>query len=313
MVIIEVLVYICIVSMILFCLYVINKAQLAKRSDFIYSSVILSLIIIQIFNPISSQPLDSDPPMVIVCIGAILTLSLIYLITRIVISSTDTQEYARKATLSAMFIVFGVIFCVILIDLPETQVDLYRMPLALALCIGMVYYPPALDRLKVSRDSPEQHPETETREDAVLDTATETGMEEHKETEEQRETTVDIVSETAIEQHRKTVINLATESWRLAKVFERTITQLNVDKPRRYISQIEWFTKKAEESLEDVGLRIVNVEGHPYDPGMAATPVNIEDFDIDDSLKVNLMVEPIIMEESVLMRRGKVFLRRIES
>ena len=200
---------------------------------------------------------------------------------------------------------FGVIFCVILIDLPETQMDLYRMPFALALCIGMAYYPPALDRLKVSRDSPEQHPEEP--EEAVLDTATATDTEAHK------GTVIDIETETSLEKHKDAVISLAIESWRLAKVFERTITQLNVDKPRRYISQIEWFIKKAEESLEDVGLRIVNVEGHPYDPGMAATPVNIEDFDIDASLKVNLMVEPIIMEGSVLMKRGKVFLRRIES
>ena len=305
MVIIEVLVYVCIASMMVFYVNVMNKAQLTKISDFISPGLILFLIITQILNPISSQTRDSNLPMALICIGAILALALIYVVTRIATSSTDTQEYARISTLSGMFIVFGAIFCLILIDLPETKMDLYRMPFALALCVGMVYYPPALDRLKASRNSSEQRPEE--HEEAILDTATATGIEEHK------ETVLDIATETSIEKHKDAVINLAIESWRLAKVFERTITQLNVDKPRRYISQIEWFVKKAEESLEDVGLRIVNVEGHSYDPGMAATPVNIEDFDIDDSLKVNLMVEPIIMEGSVLMRRGKVFLRRIES
>ena len=305
MVIIEVLVYVCIASMMVFYVNVMNKAQLTKISDFISPGLILFLIIIQILNPISSQTRDSNPPMALICIGAILALALIYVVTRIATSSIDTQEYARISTLSAMFIVFGAIFCLILIDLPETKMDLYRMPFALALCIGMAYYPPALDRLKASRNSSEHRPEE--HEEVILDTATATGIEEHK------ETVLDIASETSIEKHKDAVINLAIESWRLAKVFERTITQLNVDKPRRYISQIEWFVKKAEESLEDVGLRIVNVEGHSYDPGMAATPVNIEDFDIDESLKVNLMVEPIIMQGSVLMRRGKVFLRRIES
>ena len=305
MVIIEVFVYVCIASIMVFYVNVMNKAQLIKRSDFIFPGLILSLIIIQIFNPISSQTRDSNLPMALICIGAILTLLLIYVITQIATSSTDTQEYARISTLSGMFIVFGAIFCLILIDLPETKMDLYRMPFALALCIGMAYYPPALDRLKASRNSSEQS--LAEYEEPIIDTATATGTKEHK------EPVLDIATESSIEKHKDAVISLAIESWRLAKVFERTITQLNVDKPRRYISQIEWFVKKAEESLEDVGLRIVNVEGHSYDPGMAATPVNIEDFDIDDSLKVNLMVEPIIMEGSVLMRRGKVFLRRIES
>ncbi len=289
MVIIEILVYVCIAAMTLFYVNVMHKAQLTKISDFISSGLILSLIITQIFNPISSQTWDSNPPIVLICIGAIFALALIYIITRVAGSSLDTQEYTRAATLAGMFIVFGVIFCVILIDLPETQMDLYRMPFALALCLGMACYPPALDRLQLSRNSTEQHPEEP--EDAVLDTATETSTNTHKDA----------------------VINLATESWRLAKVFELAITQLNFDKPRRYTSRIEWFIKKAEESLESAGLRLVNLEGQPYDPGMAAAPVNLEEFDIDDSLEVNLMVEPIIMDGTTLVKRGKVSLRRIES
>lgn len=288
MVIIEIFIYVCITSIMVFYVNVMNKVQLTKRFDFISPGLILFLIIIQIFNPISSQTRDSNLPMALICIGAILTLALIYVITRIATSSTDTQEYARISTLSAMFIVCGAIFCLILIDLPETKMDLYRMPFALALCIGMAYYPPALDRLKASRNNSEQHPEE--HEEAILDPATATSIEEHKES----------------------VINLATESWRFAKVFERMLTQLNAVESKRYTSQLRWFVKKTEESLEDVGLRIVNVEGHPYDPGMAATPVNIEDFDADDTLEVNLMLEPIIMEESVLVKTGKVTLRKIE-
>ena len=120
--IIEILVYVCIAAMTVFYLKTTNKAQLTKISDFIVSGLILSLIIIQIFNPILSQQiLYSDPPMVLICIGAILALVLIYVITRTVGLSIDAQEYARVCTLSGMFIVFGVIFCVILIDLPETE------------------------------------------------------------------------------------------------------------------------------------------------------------------------------------------------
>lgn len=305
MVIIEILVYVCIAAMTVFYVNVMNKAQLTKRSDFISSGLILSLIITQIFNPISSQTRDSNPPMALICIGAILALALIYVVTRIATSSTDTQEYARISTLSGIFIVLGAIFCLILIDLPETKMDLYRMPFALALGIGMAYYPPALDRLKASKNSTKQRPED--HKEAILDSTTTTGIEAHK------GAIFDIATETGTDAHKDAIINLATESWRLAKVFELAIMQLNVDKPRRYTSRIEWFIKKAEESLEGTGLRIVNLEGHPYDPGMAAAPVNLEEFDVDDLLEVSLMVEPIIMDGTVLVKRGKISLRRVES
>lgn len=302
MVIIEAFVYVCIASIMVFYVNVMNKAQLTKISDFIFPGLILSLIIIQIFNPISSQTRDSNLPMALICIGAILTLVLIYVITRIATSSTDTQEYARMSTLLAMFIVFGAIFCLILIDLPETKIDLYRMPFALALCIGMAYYPPALDRLKASRNSSEQSPAE--HEEPIIDTATATGPEARKET-------VDIATETSIEKHKDAVISLAIESWRFAKVFERGITQLNAARAKRHTSQLQLFLKKTEESLEDVGLRIVNVEGSPYDPGMAATPLNIEDFAPEDHLVVDQMLEPIIMEGAVLAKTGTVTLRRV--
>ena len=308
MVIIELFVYVSIISMMVVCANVMRKRGLFKKLDFLYFCVLLTLIISQIiitaliFSPILPQIQDSNPPIILVCIGTILVLALIYFITRIAESSTEIQEYARVFALWAMFIALGMSFCAILIWLPETEMDLYRMPFALALCIGMAYYPPALERLKASRNSTEQRPEE--HKETILDPAT--IGEEHK------EAVFDIAAETNIEEHKEAVINLATESWRFAKVFERTLTELNVDQPKRYTSQLRWFVKNTEESLEDVGLRIVNVEGLPYDPGIAATPVNIEDFDVDDTLEVNLMIEPIIMEGTVLIKRGKVSLRRIE-
>ena len=153
MVTIEIFVYVCIASIMAFCANVMKKKGLFKKLDLIYFSVLLTLIISQIiitaliFSPILPQTGDSNPSTILICIGAILALGLIYVITCIVESSTETHEYARKFTLSAMFIILGASFCAILIQPSETDMDLYRMPFALALCIGMVYYPPALDQL----------------------------------------------------------------------------------------------------------------------------------------------------------------------
>ena len=277
MLIIELFVYVCIASMMVFCVNVMNKARLAKRSDFIYFGVILSLIITQIFIQISPEIRGSIHIITYICLGTIFTLALIYFIARITVPTPKTHENIRVWVGWTMFLALGISFCMLLIELPDTKADLFRMPFALALCIGMEYYPPVLDQLNRLRDNAEES-----------------------------------MTEKSIEGHKEAIISLAIESWRFAKVFERGITQLNAARAKRHTSQLQLFLKKTEESLEDVGLRIVNVEGQPYDPGMAATPLNIEDFEPEDHLVVDQMLEPIIMDGGSLAQAGTVTLRRIE-
>ena len=297
MVIIELFVYVFIVSMMVVCVNVMKKKGLFKKLDFLYFCVLLSLIISQIiiitalkFISVTPQLTDSVPSISLVCIGAILALALIYIISLIMESSTDIREYARTSTVWAMFIAFGTSFCAILIWIPETNMDLYRMPFAFALCIGMQYYSPVLNQLSELKNIPE------------------------KDMKGQNEAVINITPEKSYEKHEETIIELTTEAWYLAKTFEHAILQLNIDQPRRYTSRIEWFLKKAEESLNDVGLRIVNVEGHAYDAGMAADPVDPpRNIDVNDSLEVTWMIEPIIMKGTDLIKRGKVYIRRTES
>ena len=116
----------------------------------------------------------------------------------------------------------------------------------------------------------------------------------------------------ALESIRAAVVNMAIESWRFAKVFDRLLLKLDAGEQNRYQSQFRWFIKKVEDALAQAELRIVNVEGHPFDPGMAATPLNIEEFNPDDSLMVDQMIEPIIMGERGLVKTGIVTLRKVE-
>lgn len=109
------------------------------------------------------------------------------------------------------------------------------------------------------------------------------------------------------------VIGIAIETWRFRRVFERMLTKLEVGEQQRYKSQLRWFEKKLEEFLARVGWQIVDVEGQPFDSGMAATPLNIEDFDSEDSLMVDQVLEPIIMGRDGLVQTGTVTLKREES
>ena len=111
----------------------------------------------------------------------------------------------------------------------------------------------------------------------------------------------------------QSVVNMAVESWRFGRVFDRALAKLDAGLQSRYESQFRWFLKKIEESLAEAGLNLVNVEGQPFDPGMAATPLNIEEFDVKDTLIVDLMLEPIIMGKEGLVKTGTVILRKVES
>lgn len=117
---------------------------------------------------------------------------------------------------------------------------------------------------------------------------------------------------TTSETMRNSIISMAVESWRFGRVFDRLLLKLDAGEQNRYKSQFRWFIKKVEEALEQVDLRIVDVEGHPFDPGMAATPLNIEEFDAKDSLIVDQMLEPIIMGKEGLVKTGTVTLRKVE-
>ena len=110
----------------------------------------------------------------------------------------------------------------------------------------------------------------------------------------------------------QSVVNMAIESWRFGRVCDRMLMKLDAGEQSRYKSQFSWFRKKMKESLAEAGLRLVNVEGHSFDPGMAATPLNIEEFEASDTLMVDQMLEPIIMGGEGLVKTGTVTLRKVE-
>lgn len=115
--------------------------------------------------------------------------------------------------------------------------------------------------------------------------------------------------------HSETIIqsllDIATEAWRVGRLFERLLVEQDANKQDKYRAQFRWFQKKVESSLASLGMRIENIEGHPFDTGVAATPLNIEEFDRDDKLVIDQMLEPIIMSSTGVVRTGTVILKKI--
>ena len=114
-------------------------------------------------------------------------------------------------------------------------------------------------------------------------------------------------------QMEQSLIDIAVESWRFSRLFGKVVSKLDAGESGRYVNQLRYFQKKVEESFDSSGLKLVNVEGQPYDAGMAVSALNLEDFDPDDVLLVDQMVEPIIMGPNGLRKQGTVMLRKVEA
>ncbi len=117
-------------------------------------------------------------------------------------------------------------------------------------------------------------------------------------------------SVSAIGAERAALIDLSIEGWRFARAFGRMISKLDAGDAQRHANQARYFLKKIDDGLETFGLRIVSLEGQPYDPGMAVSALNIADFGPDDVLIIDQTVEPIVMGPDGLVRGGTVMLAK---
>ena len=122
------------------------------------------------------------------------------------------------------------------------------------------------------------------------------------------ETVTDIGSDPV----RGALLSLAVEGWRFTRAYLRLISKLDAGDQNRFASQYRYFQKQLEDKLGVIGFRFVNIEGLPFDPGMAATAINISDFHSEDRLIVDQMLEPIIMSETGIIKMGTVLLRKVD-
>ena len=111
---------------------------------------------------------------------------------------------------------------------------------------------------------------------------------------------------------QNSLISIASELFRFQRVFEKAVSKLEIDEQGKYMSQYSWFSKKVFKALEESNLKLLNIEGQLYDPGMAVTPLNIDDFDAEDVLYVTQTIEPIIMRNDAVIKTGTVILGRVK-
>lgn len=109
---------------------------------------------------------------------------------------------------------------------------------------------------------------------------------------------------------RGAVVALALDAWKLARMLQRVLARLEEEEARRYANQARFLLRSLDGTLTAAGYRLVELDGQPYDAGMAVTPLNAGDFDPGDTLFVEQMVEPVIMGPAGVVRAGTVLLAK---
>ncbi|MDR2443897.1 MAG: hypothetical protein LBE31_10315 [Deltaproteobacteria bacterium] len=114
------------------------------------------------------------------------------------------------------------------------------------------------------------------------------------------------------EEMLKNLVDFAVEFWRFNRMFANILDTLDVGSQKKYINKYYWFWKKFEHLLATADISLINVEKEPYDPGMAATPINLDEFEPGEPLVVEKMIEPVIMRKNALIKTGTVILMRAQ-
>lgn len=119
--------------------------------------------------------------------------------------------------------------------------------------------------------------------------------------------------ETTIENMQQSLITIASESYRVSKVFEKVLSKLSPEDQQKYSSQFAWFFKRVTKALDQVDIKLVSIEGKEYEPGDAIVPLNIGDFPPEEDLIIQQMIEPIIMSNGIILKTGTALLERREN
>jgi hypothetical protein len=110
----------------------------------------------------------------------------------------------------------------------------------------------------------------------------------------------------------ESLITVCIEGWRFARVYNRAVSKLDASHQSKYLSPLNYFLKQIEDNLKLFGFSLVGFEGQPFDPGLPIKAINLSDFSNNDRLIIDVMLEPVVMGKSGLLRMGSALLKRVD-
>ncbi|MBM4287362.1 MAG: hypothetical protein FJ135_04285 [Deltaproteobacteria bacterium] len=110
----------------------------------------------------------------------------------------------------------------------------------------------------------------------------------------------------------ESLINICVEGWRFARVYTRAVSKLDASQQSKYLSPLNYFLKQIEDNLKLFGVSLVAFEGQPFDPRLPIKAINLSDFNNNDRLIIDVMLEPVVMGKTGLLRMGSAILKRVD-
>ena len=116
------------------------------------------------------------------------------------------------------------------------------------------------------------------------------------------------------EEKFNSLVDLIVESWRFNRFAQNFVE--NTDDPKfqkRAFNQIKRLENSVQSALEAYNLNVVNFTGEKYEPGLPILPINLGDFNADDELVIEMMIEPTIKiaDTAEIVRKGAAVLKKI--
>ena len=107
-----------------------------------------------------------------------------------------------------------------------------------------------------------------------------------------------------------TFADLVADSWRFAKDYRKVVTKLDAHEQGRFANKLNYYLQQLQSSLERLGMKLENLEEQPFEMGMAAVVLNLDEFSEEDALIVDQMLEPVILGPKGVIRMGKIMVRK---
>lgn len=111
----------------------------------------------------------------------------------------------------------------------------------------------------------------------------------------------------------QSVVDLIVESWRLNRFIKNLAERIADPKvQKKSFNQVARFEKHLQSTLDAMNLSVIDFTGEDFEDGLPILPINLGDFNANDVLMVETMMEPTVKvaDTAEIIKKGAAVLRR---
>lgn len=111
----------------------------------------------------------------------------------------------------------------------------------------------------------------------------------------------------------ESLAQLCVEYWKLMVVMEKALAKVQEKDGKRLEAQLKFSKRQLDVILQDLGLRLVDVSGERFHPGLAVSVDNPAQHEDEEVLMISQTLEPTVMSGMTILRRGRVIVAPVQN